>query len=204
MMENRKKIVYMVQLALLTAIIVVMAFTPLGYLKVGLLEITFLTIPVIIGAVVMGPVAGAVLGGVFGITSLMLCFGANAFGAMLLSINPVYTVIVCIVPRVLMGFLCGWIFRGLAHIDKTKIISYVIAGLSGALLNTAFFMGGIILFFGKTDYIRELWDTITPSNNVLVFIIAFVGVNGLVEAITCGTAGALISKVVYRFARKNV
>ena len=55
MKENRKKLVYLVQLALLTAIIVVMAFTPLGYLKIGLLSITFLTIPVIIGAVAMGP-----------------------------------------------------------------------------------------------------------------------------------------------------
>lgn len=204
MKENRKKLVYLVQLALLTAIIVVMAFTPLGYLKIGLLSITFLTIPVIIGAVAMGPTAGAILGGVFGITSLIQCFGADAFGATLLSINPFYTGIVCIIPRVLMGLLCGWIFRGLARIDKTKIVSYVVAGLSGALLNTIFFMSSLILLFGRTDYIREIWNTIAPGTNVLMFVVAFVGVNGLVETIVCGSVGALISKAVCRFAKKNV
>ena len=49
-----------------------------------------------------------------------------------------------------MGLLCGWIFRGLARIDKTKIVSYVVAGLSGALLNTIFFMSSLILLFGRT------------------------------------------------------
>ena len=80
----------------------------------------------------------------------------------LLSINPFYTGIVCIIPRVLMGLLCGWIFRGLARIDKTKIVSYVVAGLSGALLNTIFFMSSLILLFGRTDYILEIWNTIAP------------------------------------------
>ena len=57
--------------ALLTALIIVMAFTPLGYLKAGAIEITFITIPVIIGAVLLGTVDGLFLGDVFGITRII-------------------------------------------------------------------------------------------------------------------------------------
>ena len=64
--------------ALLTALIIVMAFTPLGYLKAGAIEITFITIPVIIGAVLLGPVGGLFLGAVFGITSVPCALRSSA------------------------------------------------------------------------------------------------------------------------------
>ena len=203
MTNKNRKLLYMVQLALLTAVILVLTFTPIGYLKIGLLEITFLTIPVIVGAVALGPAAGAFLGGVFGVTSFMQCFGANQFGATLLAINPIFTAITCIVARVLMGYLCGLIFKAISKVDKTKIVSYVIGGLSGALLNTLFFMSSIVIFFGQTDYIRSIWDAMAPGANVLMFVLVFVGINGLVEAVVCGTVGALISKAVHRFAKNN-
>ena len=71
---SRQKLVRLVLTALLTALIIVMAFTPLGYLKAGAIEITFITIPVIIGAVLLGPVGGLFLGAVFGITSFCLLY----------------------------------------------------------------------------------------------------------------------------------
>ena len=73
----------LVQLAILVAIMLILAFTPLGYLKVGAIEITFMTIPVVIGAILLGPPAGAFLGGVFGLTSFIQCFGMSAFGSAL-------------------------------------------------------------------------------------------------------------------------
>ena len=72
---SQKKLITMVETALLGAIIVVMAFTPLGYLRTATgLEITFIMIPVVIGAATVGPSAGAILGGVFGITSFVTRF----------------------------------------------------------------------------------------------------------------------------------
>ncbi len=56
----------MTQMALLMAITLVMAYTPLGYLRTPLLSVSFLTVPVAIGAILMGPAAGAVLGTIFG------------------------------------------------------------------------------------------------------------------------------------------
>ena len=68
----------MVQMAILIAIMIILAFTPLGYLKFGLIEITLMVIPVAVGAIVLGPLCGAILGGVFGLTSFIQCFGFSA------------------------------------------------------------------------------------------------------------------------------
>ena len=86
-MKQNKKMRQMVQLAVLTAILLVMAFTPLGYLKLGPLSITFLTLPVAVASVVLGPQAGLIMGAVFGLTSFFQCFGMDEFGVTLLSIS---------------------------------------------------------------------------------------------------------------------
>lgn len=87
---------YLVEMALLVAIILLMAFTPIGYIKTAGLEITLIVVPVAVGAVTLGPTAGAILGGVFGITSFIQCFGMSQFGALLLGINPFLTFLVCV------------------------------------------------------------------------------------------------------------
>ena len=96
-----------VELALLVAVIVLLAFTPIGYIRTFGLEITLIVVPVTVGAVTLGPAAGAVLGAVCGITSFIQCFGMSPFGAVLLGINPAATFVVCVISRVLMGWLTG-------------------------------------------------------------------------------------------------
>jgi len=88
-------------MGILTALMLLMSLTPIGYFKTGTVSISLLMIPVAIGAVALGPWAGAALGGVFGITSFAQCFGSDAFGTFLMDINPVATFIMCIVARVL-------------------------------------------------------------------------------------------------------
>ncbi|HHU73994.1 MAG TPA: ECF transporter S component [Clostridiales bacterium] len=185
----------MVQLALLIAIIVLMAFTPIGYIKTFGLEITLIVVPVTVGAIVLGPASGAVLGAVFGITSFIQCFGWSPFGATLLSINPIYTFIVCFIPRVLMGWLTGLIFVAIRNNNRTKRISYLLASLIGPLLNTLFFMTALVLFFYQTDYIQGFVE-ILGTSNVFTFVIAFVGINGLIEALTCFVLASAVSKVL--------
>lgn len=189
----------LVQMAILIAIMLIMAFTPLGYLKIGMIEISFMTIPVVIGAILLGPAAGAILGGVFGLTSFIQCFGMSAFGATLLSINPVLTFLVCMVPRILMGYLAGAIFQVLHRIDKTKILSFAVSSLSGAVLNTIFFVGLLMLLFGSSDYIMGM----RGGMSLLSFLAAFVGVNGVVEAIVAFILGTAISKALVQFLPKE-
>ena len=194
------KTIKMAQMAILIAVVLIMAFTPLGYLKTAGLEISLITIPVAIGAMVIGPVAGAVLGAVFGITSFYQCFGMSPFGAMLLSINPLFTFLVCVPTRILMGYLAGELFKVFIKADKSNTICYFIGGFVTAFLNTLFFMAALILFFWNTDYIQSFN---AAGANAFLFVIAFVGINGVVEWIATTVAGGIVSKAVAKIA-KNI
>ncbi len=208
-MKISQSTVKMVLLAILSAIILLMAFTPLGYLKIGVFSITFLMVPVVIGAIVLGPGAGAFLGGVFGLTSFIQCFGLDPFGAQLLSINPVYTFILTMVPRVLAGWIPGLIFKLLKKFSEGHnsshnsnhgksikgIIPYGAASISGSILNTVFFMTFFVLLFGSTDLFKE----IQGGKSILVFVASLVGLNGIIEAIACCILGAAISRALVRY-----
>ncbi|MEG0755122.1 MAG: ECF transporter S component [Oscillospiraceae bacterium] len=186
---------YLVRISSLVAIMLLLEATGLGMIHVGVLELTILQIPVVIGAIILGPSAGALLGGVFGAISFWECFGRSAFGAALLAINPLSTFIVCFVPRILMGFLCGLIFKALYSIDKTKLLSFAGSSLAGALLNTVLFMTALMLLFGNDPFILNMRGGL----GLLPFLVTFVGLQGLVEAIVCFLVGAAVSKALIHF-----
>ena len=109
--NNTSKLVI---LGLMTGILLLMAYTPLGYLNIGPLAITFNVIPVAIAAITLGPAGGAAIGAVFGMTSFLQCIGiggSSAMGAMLFSINPFLAFVQRFVPRMLDGLLLGYIFQ---------------------------------------------------------------------------------------------
>ena len=199
--SGRINVRYMVQLAVLVAILLVLEFTGIGMIKTPGLEFTIMQVPVIIGAIVLGPMAGGILGGVFGLLSFWECFGRSMFGATLLSINPIFTFLVCVPTRLLMGLCCGWIFKGLHRIDWTagQMIAFTVSSLCGALLNTLFFMSTLVFFFYRTDYIQGL---AAGCSSVLAFVVMFVGVQGLLEAIICAVVGTAVSRAVYKFVHR--
>ena len=192
----------MVQLALFAAIILLMTFTPLGYIRTPGLEITLLVIPVTVGAVILGPGAGAILGGVFGVTSFIQCFGMSPFGTALLSISFVGTLVLCLVPRVLMGWLAGLVYKGMKKVDKTNVFSHAAANLAGPLLNTILFMTALIVIFYNTEYIQG-FVTALGATNVFEFAILFVTLNGLIEAAVCFVIGTAVSKAIEIFVKKS-
>ncbi|MFU0826145.1 MAG: ECF transporter S component [Lachnoclostridium sp.] len=199
---KNKSTLRLVQLALFIAIIILMSFTPLGYIKTFGLEITLLVVPVSVGAILFGPAGGAILGGVFGVTSFIQCFGMSAGGTVLLNINPVGTFIVTIVPRVLMGWLTGLVFQVLHKWNVTRGISYAVTCLVGPIFNTLLFMTAMMLFFYNTDYIQEIARGL-GTNNVFSFVIAFVGINGLIETGVCFVLGTAIAKAVDLFTKRS-
>ena len=102
----------MVTLAMLSAILLMMSFTPLGYLNIGPLAISLNMIPVGIAAMALGPAGGAVLGAMFGITSFLQCMGiggTSAMGVILFEISPFLAFIQRFIPRLLAGLLSGLI-----------------------------------------------------------------------------------------------
>lgn len=196
-MENKKvNVRYMTQLALLVAIELVMKLTGLGSVPVGPLYMSFLTVPIAVGAILMGPAAGAVLGGVFGLVSFYdAVTGVSVMTGTFFQLSPVHTIVLCIGTRVLMGFCAGWVFRLLSRVDQQGIFSYVVSALATPLLNTLFFMGYIVLAFYASDYIQNLVTSLNAANPFM-FVVLLVGVQGLLEAVVCAVVGSAVAKGV--------
>ncbi len=192
-MKDTKKLV---TCGLLIAIIIIMSVTPLGYLRMGALSITFLTIPVMIGAILIGPLAGAILGLAFGLTSLLL--GGSPLVLYIATINPFLAGVTCILPRVLMGLCCGAIFKGLKKPDSKSFIPFLLSALSAPVLNTVFFMSTLLLCFYTP--IMEKYPALNTQagGNVIIFTALFVGVNAVVEAVACTAVGSAVSRAVYK------
>ena len=97
-------------MALMTAVLLIFACTPIGTIPIGPLSISMNMIPVAICAVAMGPAGGAAAGAIFGLLSFLQCFGIgipSGMGIILVGINPVLAFIQRFVPRLLDGLLIG-------------------------------------------------------------------------------------------------
>lgn len=169
-------------LGLMAGILFLMAYTPLGYLNIGPLAVTFNVIPVAICAVVLGPTGGAVAGAVFGLTSFLQAMGiggTSALGAALFQINPFLSAVQCFVPRILDGLLIGFIYRGMRK--KTNVYaSCAVTGFFSAFLNTLFFMTALVVMFGNTEVIQNLMG----GRNVIIGCCMMVGVNAISEMVS--------------------
>lgn len=194
-MKN-KKTYELVLLALLLAIELIFAFTPLGYLRVGIVEITFMTLPIAISAMLINERASLILGCVFGLTSFIQCFGISPFGTTLCTIDPLRTFVLCFIPRALMGYLSGLIFKLVSRIDKKKILSFIASAFSAAFLNTLFFLLTFILLFGNESITigEETYDIAKMS--IIQIVVFIVGVNGLIEAGVCTVVSAAIGRAI--------
>lgn len=194
----------MVQTALFAALIVLMAFTPfLGYIPLGFTRATIIHIPVIVGALVLGPKKGAVLGFVFGLTS----FINNTMNPTITSFvfTPFYSLgdynggvgslVICFIPRILVGVVPYYVYQGIKKLAKkpgTNSVGLVCAGLSGALTNTLLVMGAILLFFK---------DAYAAANGISVaavygFVLGIIGTNGVPEAIVASLLTLFLGKVL--------
>ena len=183
-------------LGLLTAICFIMCFTPIGYIKTPVLSITLMTVPVIISATVLKPRDSAIIGGIFGITSFIQAVsGMSALTGALFQLNPFFTFILCVVPRVLEGWLGGLIFQGVKKIDKTNFISYAVGSLSVPLLNTLLFMSTLFILFYNSAPIQNIASD-KGADNVFALFIAMVGVQALIEAGICFAIGTAVSKAL--------
>lgn len=194
MARNKEKTTKLVLLGLLTAILFVMSYTPLGYLKIFGIEITFNVIPVAIAAIALGTTGGMAVGAVFGLTSFLQCIqGTSAFGATLLGINPIFTAIVCLVPRILAGLVAGALHKPMAKKLGKKIPCFI-TGFLSAFLNTLFFMTALIILFGQSDYIMGM----RGGMNLLAFVCAFVGINAVFEMLASTLISGAVGSALYK------
>ncbi len=199
---NMASVLNLTLTAIFLAIVIVMGFTPLGYLKIGTVEISLLAIPVAAGAALLGVGGGALLGLAFGVTSFIQCFGMSAFGTALFGISPILTAVLCIVPRILVGVASALVYRGLKSKNVQANVSSLASFLTAAVVNTVLFVGLFIVFFGNTDFYAGL-ETQFATSGVIAFFAAFVGVNGIVEAVTSAVVGGALGSVIKRIEKQK-
>lgn len=145
-MKNEKTY-ELVLTALFTAIIVIMAFTPLGYIPLVVINATVIHIPVILGALFLGSKKGAFLGFVFGLTSFInntfKAATASAFvfspvlAANMVGISGVFkSMYICFVPRILVGIIPYFVFILIRNVLKSeqKIWRVVINAAAAVIL----------------------------------------------------------------------
>lgn len=191
----------MCQLALFIAVELVMKILGLGSVPVGPLNMSFLTVPVALGAMLMGPAAGAIMGAIFGLCSFYDALsGASVMTGIFLQISPIHTFILCVVTRTLMGLCTGLLFKALHTVDKKITWSCVAGALAAPLLNTLFFMGYIVLVFYGSEYIQNLVTKLNAPNP-LMFVVLLVGMQGLIEAVVCGVVGGAVTKAVSKIIK---
>lgn len=189
---RNQKILKLVQLAMLIAIMLVLYFSGLSFIMVPPVSITTLVIPVIVGAIIIGPSAGAVLGGVFGLLSMWMATTAAASPADIafspfISGSPVSSLIMCIGARIFFGWLAGFLFKVLKkHMNRN--IAVILSSVAGVVAHTSTVMLCLWLLFPalgnefKTVITAVIsWNVLAEVAMATVFAVAFANVMPLIN-----------------------
>ncbi len=207
MEKSRKDTRWMVSVALMAAIVILLANTPLGMIQLPIIKATTVHIPVIIGAVLLGPLAGAILGGVFGVCSMisntvaptLLSFAFSPFLAEDL-IGALKTLWIAVGCRVLIGVVAGWLWIGLRKLRLSPWIALPVTGFVGSLTNTVFVMGSIyVLLASQYAAAKEV-----ARGAVWGLIMTTVTASGIPEAIAAAVLVTALGRVLLVFFQKQM
>lgn len=202
MNQNRtshEKVRRLVVLALLTAMVVVLQLLG-SFITIGTTPISLTLVPIVLGAVLLGPGAGAILGAAFGIVALGAGFsGKDMFTSMLLSVAPFWTIVVCMAKGMLAGAVAGWIAKLL---KKNLTLGCILAALSAPIVNTGVFALGMLTVIrpGLDAFV----NSIGGGNAVEILFLVLIGVNFLIEMVVNAVLSAAISRVAKAVTKENL
>ena len=192
--SSKEKVLRIAQLAILVALIFAMQYigtlasTPLKAFGV---ELSFVLLPIVIGAFMLGPWDGAILGFVFGAMTVILTLMApGSMTYILFEASPVMYVIVAMVKAIAAGLCSGLIYKGLDKLFKGRFVylKTTLASASAPIINTGIFLLGMQLFFSGA--ISERWS---GDQNVILFLIGLIWLNFVIEfAINVALTPAII------------
>ncbi|WP_066895414.1 ECF transporter S component [Clostridium nigeriense] len=197
--ENVRK---MVVIAMLSGICLFLGLTGLGFIPLPLFKLTILHLPVIIGAIIEGPVVGASIGLIFGLFSIYQNITAPT------PMSPFfYNPLISVLPRVLIGVLAYYIYKMIKSKVKNVKVSISIAAVCGSLVNTIGVLGGIYLIYFK-DYANVLIERGTIASNslsaVTTALLTVIGTNGIAEAILSAFVVTPIVIAIFKMQKKNL
>lgn len=191
-MNRNQKYRNLTGLALFTAIIVVLQLVG-GFIKFGPFSISLVLIPIVVGAAVYGPKAGAYLGGVFGAVVLIACIaGWDIGGSVLWNANPLYTALICLLKGILAGLAAGGVYTILTREKKRTVLGTMVAAVVCPVVNTGIFCLGLALLFQDV-----LLDWAGGSPVVYYVLTGLVGLNFVLELLV----NLVISPVIVRIIK---
>jgi len=185
-MNQRQSIQRITRLGILIAIIVLMTFVPnIGYIQTGLLSITTIHIPVIVGSALLGPIGGLVLGTTWGITSFLKVLSMPSTVETAIFLNPM----VSIFPRILVGLIISYTTIGLGKLIKNKDLKYAFVAGIGTLSNTVLVLSSIFIFaqggvLSFNQAFSVIVTVIISTNGLLELILAVILVPIIIRAIS--------------------
>ena len=196
----------MVSVGLMAAIVIVLGNTPLGIIQLPIIKATTVHIPVILGAILLGPGAGAILGAVFGICSLvsntmaptLLSFAFSPFLSTTGIPGALKAIWISVGCRILIGVAAGWLWVLFTKIKLNQFIALPIVGFVGSMVNTVTVMGSIYILFAK-QY-AEAKDVAVSA--VWGLVMGTVTASGIPEAIAAAILVLAIGKVLLGVFRK--
>lgn len=197
---------WMVSVALMAAIVIVLANTPLGMIQLPIIKATTVHIPVILGAILLGPGAGAILGAVFGICSLvsntmaptLLSFAFSPFLSTTGIPGALKAIWISVGCRILIGVVAGWLWVLFAKIKLNQFIALPIVGFVGSMVNTVTVMGSIYFLFAQ-QYAEAKEVALTA---VFGLVMGTVTASGIPEAIAAAILVLALGKVLVVVFRK--
>lgn len=206
MKTKKKDTRWMVSVALMAAIVVLLANTPLGMIQLPIIKATTVHIPVILGAILLGPAAGAILGAVFGICSMisntiaptLLSFAFSPFlsNDLLGIFKALWISIGC---RMMIGVVAGWLWILLRKLRVNPWIALPVTGFVGSMTNTIFVMGSIYkLLASQYAQARNV-----ATDAVWGLIMGTVTASGIPEAIAAAVLIAVLGKVLLAFVQRQ-
>lgn len=196
MSNNSAKIRKMATIAMLAAVIIVLQLVGSG-IRIGPFSLTLVLIPVVIGAALYGPSAGAVLGGAFGVMATIGCInGADAGGAMVFAANPAMCIIVVMAKGILAGAAAGWVYKLLEK--KNSYVAMLCAAIVCPVVNT-----GIFLLAMFTVFIDVLQSWAAGGNLLLYVLTGIVAVNFLPELVINVLVSPASQRVIHAVTRNK-
>jgi uncharacterized membrane protein len=206
MKKSKRDTHWMVLVALMAAIIIVLANTPLGMIQLPVIKATTVHIPVIIGAILLGPLAGGLLGAVFGICSMvsntmaptLLSFAFSPFLSTTGLVGVVKAIWISVGCRILIGVVAGWIWILFQKCKLSQNIALPLTGFIGSMVNTLTVMGSIYFLLAQ-QYAEAKEVAVTA---VWGLIMGTITASGIPEAIAAAVLVLAIGKVLLKLMKR--
>lgn len=197
---------YMALLAMLCGILLVMGMTGIGFIPLPVIKATTMHIPVILGAVLLGPGAGAVLGALFGLCSIwantvtpgLLSFAFSPFMSSEGLVGVVKSIWIALGCRTLFGFAAGWLWKLMRKISKNDYVALPLTAAISTIVHTSLVMGSIYILL--TQQYAEAKNVALSA--VFGLIMGTVTASGIPEAIAAAILVTVIGKALLRIQSK--